>query len=85
MRKSCTDPDAIPGLCLTDTFRRLAEAPLSRAELEAVDIINRGIVYDDDKYKKILDLTMKPGMESFIEDLDFKWKCMDFKPSYMDF
>lgn len=48
--------------------------------------MNRGLVYsDDDQLEPIIELIMKPGWQSELNDLDFSWKCVDFKPSHMDF
>jgi hypothetical protein len=51
---------------------------------DAIDIVNRGLVYVDDKLVPVVELKMKPGTESELQDLDFTWKCVDFKPTYMD-
>jgi len=64
--------------------RQLAKS-LEEESKEATEIINRGLVFVDDIQQPILNLMMKPGLESDIDDLEFSWKCIDFKPSYMDF
>jgi hypothetical protein len=84
MRQNCTAADAINELCIKEDRRNL-QKEIKDESKEAVDIINRGIVYVDDKYEKILDIKMKPGLESNEEKLYFSWKCVDFKSTYMDF
>ena len=42
-------------------------------------------MYANNTLEPIIELNMKPGLESNLEDLNFKWECIDFKPTYMDF
>lgn len=54
-------------------------------EQEAIDIINRGIVVVNNTEYPIVQLQLEPGIETDPKLLNFTYKCVKFKPNYMEF
>ena len=50
-----------------------------------MEIVNRGLVFVNNTFKPILNLTMLAGIESDRLQLNMTWSCQDFKPTHMDF
>jgi hypothetical protein len=47
--------------------------------------VNRGLSLVNNTLVPIINLIMKPGLETDSKMLDFTWNCTDFKPTYIDF
>jgi len=73
MRQHCND--TVTENCVQG--RRLEQTQEEKKK-EAIEIVNRGLVYVNETVSPILDLMMIPGPESDINLLTFTWKCVDF-------
>ena len=63
----------------------LSKKTLVEETQEALEIVNRGLVFVNNTFKPILNLTMLAGIESDHRQLNMTWTCKDFKPTHMDF
>jgi hypothetical protein len=53
--------------------------------MQALAIVNRGLVVKNNTLMPVVQLTMKPGIQSDPGLLNFTWSCVEFTPFYMDF
>ena len=76
---------ANPDQCYTR--RLLLKQSIEEQTKEAVEIVNHGLVFSEEKvaWEPVIDLQMEPGYYSTRADLDFVWNCTDFQPTYIDF
>ena len=66
--------------------RRLNATSNSSSELiQSLEIMNRGLLKVNFTYVPVVNLEIIAGPDSDQSKLEFKWKCVDFKPDYMDF
>ena len=80
MRKNCTNGEPCP------QERSLkAKKNLTTEVYQALEITNRGILKINHTYTPVVNLEMVAGSDSNVTRLAFTWKCVDFKPEYMDF
>ena len=82
MRQNCTNG----GICLEEHRRLTVKTSNTTTDLyQALEIVNRGILKINNTFLPVVDLSMVPGSETNVTNLEFTWKCVDFKSEYMDF
>lgn len=86
MRQNCTDLKANPDFCIERRQLQGQAQNISDSERvkEAIEIVNRGLVFINESLYPVVELEMKPGNFSDWRDLNFTWSCVDFQPTYMD-
>lgn len=57
----------------------------TKVDEEALEIVNRGLSFVNSALVPVVNLRMKPGLDTDEKLLDFSWNCTDFKPTYMEF
>ena len=66
--------------------RRLNATSNSSSELiQSLEIMNRGMLKVKNTLVPVVNLEIIAGPDSDQSALEFTWKCVDFKPDYMDF
>ena len=71
---------------ISHSERRLNATSNSSSELiQSLEIMNRGMLKVNNTLVPVVNLEIIAGPESDKSALDFTWKCVDFKPDYMDF
>lgn len=86
MKQNCTNKMANPDQCMN---RRMLKANKVKSKqdqetLDAIEIINRGLVLVNNTIYPVIELEMDPSIDSDWNDLQFTWECTDFKPLYID-
>ena len=61
MRQNCTNTTMAQDLCLNSARRALSAA--SNQTQEAIEIVNRGLVFVNDTFLPIINLTMKASID----------------------
>ena len=81
--KNCTNG----GLCEQQKNRRLEEQKIDFEQemKEAIEIVNHGLIWENNTYNPIVRVSVIPGIESDPSWLNFTWICTNFTNLYMDF
>ena len=86
LAQNCTNG----GICKQQT-RRLSRslnqaATINSSKLyQALEIVNRGFVQINNAKMPVVNLSIIPGPDSNLTELEFTWNCVNFDQNYMDF